>query len=204
MKRFYLLISLLIIGTIASNLLAQEKSFLNRITLEAGGGYNIPVSPDLGDISASNFKGLGGLYLAANYELSNITGLRFSYGNNSFKDKNDSSLGLTHHKFMAEGTFNIIQMIENVQNPFEIIAHGGAGISLGKSKLSSDIDKLVTMQVGLMPLFRVTNNISIHADIAYVFNLSQNYFYNGRRISMDGSQTEGMYFMLHLGVGYRF
>ena len=204
MKRFFLFISLLIIGSIASSLLAQEKSFLNRITLEAGGGYNIPVSPDRDDISTSNFTGLRGFYLATNYELSNTTGLRFTYANNSFQDKNDSSMGLTHHKFMAEGTFNIIQWIEMVQNPFEIIAHAGAGISLGKSKLTSDIDKMGTLQVGLMPLFRITNKISIHADAAYVINLRQNYFYDGRQATLDGSQTEGEYFMFNIGVGVRF
>lgn len=204
MKRFYLFITFLIIGTIATSLLAQEKSFINRITLEAGGGYNIPVSPDRDDISTNNFSGLRGFYLGANYDLSTIAGLRFSYANNSFQDKDDSSMGLTHHKFMAEGTINVIQWIEMVQNPFEVIAHAGVGFSLGKSKLSSGVDKMGTFQVGLMPVFRITNHISIHGDIAYVLNLRQNHFYDGRQSTIDGSQTSGEYFMFNLGLGFRF
>lgn len=204
MKRFYLLISLLLLSTIASNLLAQQNSFLNRITLEAGGGNNFPIAPDRGDISTSNFAGLRGFYLAANYDLSSLLGLRFSYGNNSFQDKDDSSMGLTHHKFMAEGTFNIIQSIEMIQNPFEVVAHAGAGISLGKSKLSTGIDKMGTIQIGLMPLFRITNNFTIHGDASYVINIRQNYFYDGRPSTIDGSHTGGEYVMLTLGVGYRF
>lgn len=203
MKQFYLVTLFLLISLLATNVLAQEnKTFVQRLSLEAGAGYNIPISPDNG-LSNSDFAGFRTFYGAVNYELTSLWGLRFSYGNNGFQDKNDSSLGVTHHKFMAEGTFNVIEWIDMQRNPFEVIIHGGAGISLAKSKLLSGIDKMGTLQIGLMPLYRITDNFNIHFDATYVFNLKQNYGYNGK-VNLDGSHVTGEYFVMNLGLGLSF
>ena len=204
MKRISYLICCMIIGALTASLMAQQKPFMHHISVEGGGGYITPISTNRDDIPRSNFAGIRNFYLGANYELSELTGLRFTYSNNNFQDKDDSAMGVTHHKLMAEGTFNIIQWIETVQIPFEVVAHAGAGISLGRSKPSSGIDKMGTLQVGLMPLFRLTHNISIHADAVYVINLRQNYFYDGRPINVGGKQEVGEYFVLNVGVGVRF
>lgn len=199
MKRFYFIVLILSITTVASSLMAQEKTFMQHITLEAGGGYNLPVAPSRDNTSLSDYAGLKSFYLGANYEINELGGLRFTYGNNSFSDSDNSSLGLTHHKFMAEGTFNIVEFIERISNPFEVVLHGGLGISLGKSKQTSGIDKMGTVQVGLKPQYRITNNFSIHLDATYVMNFKQNYFYDGT--SLDDT---GEYLLISLGVGYRF
>ena len=204
MKRFYLLISFITIVSITSSLLAQQKTFFERVTLEVSGGYSLPVSPSRSDASLSNFAGFRNFSLGANYELSNLAGLRFTYGNHMFEDKNNSSMGVTHHKLMAEGTFNIIESIEMIRAPFDVMAHAGAGISLGKSKLTSDVDKMIALQIGLMPRYRITNNFSVHADATYVVNFSQDYFYDGGTASKDNKQETGNYFMLNIGVGYSF
>ena len=142
--------------------------------------------------------------MGANYAFTDLWGLRITYANNEFKDKNDSSLGITHHKLMAEGTFNVIQWFEMQPNPFEIIVHGGAGVSFAKSKLSSDFDKMGTLQIGLMPLYRITDNLSLHMDATYVVNVKQNYGYNGQQPNIDGSPVTGEYFTMNLGLGVKF
>ncbi|NLC50162.1 MAG: hypothetical protein GX762_07340 [Bacteroidales bacterium] len=204
MKRFYFLISFIIIATFTSSLLAQQKTFIERVKLEVSGGYSIPVSPTRNGASLSDFAGFRNFMVGANYELSNVAGLRFSYGNHMFEDSNNSSMGVTHHKLMAEGTFNILEYINKTRDPFEVIAHVGAGLSLGKSKLSSDIDKMSTLQIGLMPQYRITNNFSIHLDAIYVVNFKQDYFYDGGPASVDNKQQTGGYMMLNLGLGYSF
>lgn len=204
MKRFYFLLSFITIASMTSSLLAQQKTFFERVTLEVGGGYSLPTAPSRSDASLSDYAGFRNFSLGANYELSNLAGLRFTYGNHMFEDKNNSSMGVTHHKLMAEGTFNIIESIEMIRAPFEVMAHAGAGISLGKSKLTSDVDKMLGLQIGLMPRYRITKNFSVHADATYVVNFSQDYFYDGGRASMDSKQQTGSYLMLNIGVGYSF
>ena len=204
MKQFSIFSFFLFISLLAASATAQtSKSFAERVSIEAGAGYLIPVSPDEG-ISSSDFAGFRNFYVGANYELTDLWGLRFTYANNSFQDKNDSSLGVTHHKLMAEGTFNIIEWIEMQRNPFEVIAHAGAGLSFAKSKLTSGVDKMGSIQIGVMPLYRITNNFSIHFDATYVINLKQNYGYDGKQASADGSDVTGEYFNMNFGLGVRF
>lgn len=204
MKRIYFLTVFFLITVASINLVAQQKTFMERVTLEAGGGFNLPLTPD-SDKSASDFSNFRNFNVGANYELTDLFGLRLTYANSMFKDDDNSSMGLTLHRFMAEATFNIIEWIEMSRNPFEVILHGGAGISLGKRKQASGIDKMGTVQIGLMPLYRITNNFSVYADASYVLNISQDYFYNGiGSIKADGSEVSGEYTMLNLGLGLRY
>lgn len=202
MKRFYLIILLTSISLVASSLLAQEKTFMERVTLEAGGGYNLPVSPSRDNSTMSDYAGFKSFYAAANYEFTELVGLRLSYGNNSFQDTNNSSLGVTKHKFMAEATFNILQAIQKKQSPFEIMAHGGAGLSFGKNKQSSGTDKMGSVQIGLMPKYHITNNFSVLVDAAYVINLKQSFYFDGG--AMPTSGDTGQFFMVNLGLAYSF
>lgn len=203
MKRIFLIVLFSTVSLLSISMLAQHKSFKERVSLEAGAGYNIAVSPE-SDVSLSDFAGFRNFNLGANYAINDFVGLRFTYGNTSFQNKDDSSMGITLHKFMAEGTLNIIQLIELSPNPFEIVAHAGAGLSLSKSKLTSGIDKMGTVQVGFMPLYRISDNFSLHLDASYVLNIRQNYFYDGRQSNPDGSSTTGEYFMFNLGIGVGF
>ncbi len=202
MKRFYFILLFSSIILIVSNLLAQEKTFIQRLSLEAGGGYSMPVSPSRDNISLSDYSGFRSFYVGANYKLSDLAGLRFTYGNNAFQDTNNSSMGVTYHKFMAEGTFNIIQSLEKSQTPFELILHGGAGISLGKSKQTSGSDKMGTLQIGIMPQYNITNNISVHVDATYAYNLKQDHFFDGSAM-INGHDT-GQYFMIGAGINYKW
>ena len=198
-KRFYFISLFLSITTIASSLWAQEKTFMQRVTLEAGGGYALPVAPSRDNTSLSDYAGFRSFYVGANYEFTDLLGLRLSYGNSGFRDSDDSSLGLTHHKFMAEATFNIIEAIEKKNSPFEVMVHGGAGLALGKSKQTSGSDKMGVIQLGVMPQFYLTDNIRLHFDASYVVSLKQEYYYDGT--DMDDT---GQFLMISLGIGYKF
>lgn len=204
MRETSLLAILIFISSLTVNVVAQEnKTFVQRLSFEAGTGYLIPIS-ESEELSSSDFIGFRNLHVAANFELTDLWGVRFSYANNRFQDKNDSSMGLMHHKLMVEGTFNVIEWIEMQRNPIEVIIHGGAGLSFGKSKLTSGVDKMGTLQIGVMPLYRITNNISIHLNAEYVANLKQNYGYNGEQFYSDGRHVTGEYFVLNFGLGLTF
>lgn len=204
MKYLYFLTLFLFLSMLSIGLLAQNKSIMQRTTLEVGGGYATPLSPNHDIVALSDYAGINNFYLGARFELNDLIGLRFTYGNTSFADKNDSSMGLTHHKLMAEGTLNIIEMIDVTRKSFEVIVHGGAGLSFGKSKQSSGIDKMGTLQVGVMPLYRFTNNFAVHIDFLVVANQKQNFFYDGGPSNPDNSHVSGQYFMVDLGVAYSF
>ena len=113
-------------------------------------------------------------------------------------------MGFTIHKFVVEGTFNVVQAIQPSDNPFEVVAHAGAGMSLGVSSLSDDIDKMGTIQAGIMPMYRITNYLSLLLDAVYVVNFHQNYNYNGEKAYEDYRHVTGKYFSFNLGVRLGF
>lgn len=203
MKHIYSLLVVVLVSAATFTSYAQSNKFLQKLSFDASAGYNLPVAPIEG-IKKSDFAGFKNFNLGANYELSDLFGLRFTYANTAFKDKNDSNIGLTLHKFMAEGTFNIIESIDMQRNPFEMVLHGGAGISMGKSTLSSGVDKMGTIQVGLMPLYRITDNFGVHLDATYVINIKQNYGYNGKSAVEGNEHVTGEYVIMNLGLGVNF
>jgi len=105
---------------------------------------------------------------------------------------------------MAEATFNLLQAIQSQQPPFEIVVHSGVGFSRGEEYRTPDIDKIVNFQIGLMPLYRITKNFSIHLDAIYVFNFKQNQGYDGRYIYEDIRDVTGSYLLLNMGLGVKF
>ena len=204
MKKIYTLIVFLAITTLATSLLAQQpyKTFMQRVTLEVGGSYNIPLSPSKDNTSMSDYASLKNFNLGANYQISPLAGLRFTYGFNGFEDTNNSSHGITMHKLMAEGTFNIVHAIQQEYSPFEVMLHGGAGLSFGAIKQSSGTDKMGSLQIGLMPKYQIDDNFSVHLDATYVVNFKQNNFFDGG--AMPSGDDTGQYLMLGLGVAYTF
>ena len=182
---------------------AQNNAFMQRVSIEVGAGYNSPISP-INEISRGDYAGFRNIYVGGNYKINELFGIRLTYGNISFKDKNESSNGLTLHKLMAEGTFNIIQSIEMEVNPFEVVAHAGIGVSGGKSTLNSGLDNMGTIQLGLMPIYRISNKINLLFDATYVINMRQNFVYNGEQGNIDSSPLTGEYLSLVIGLGFNF
>jgi len=189
------------VGTTKS--VAQNNTFMQRVSIEVAAGYNSPISP-IDEIPRSEYAGFRNIYVGGNYKINELLGIRLTYGNISFKDKNESSNGLTLHKLMAEGTFNVIQSIEMDVNPFEVVAHAGIGVSGGKSTLNSGLDNMGTIQLGLMPIYRISNRINLLFDASYVINIRQNYVYNGKQGNIDDSPLTGEYLTLAIGLGFKF
>lgn len=181
----------------------RQASFLDKVKLEAGWGVNVPTGPSDG-ISRKDFSGVSSFYVGANYELNDLWGVRGTYAYNKFEDKNDSNFGSTHHKLMAEATYNIIRSIQdNGQQPFELFGHAGFGLTIGKSELVSDADMMGTFQVGLLPTYHVSDRVAIQLDAACVVNFSQDYGFHGGPAKLNGKSTTGSYFIANIGVAVK-
>lgn len=204
MRRLFI-IMILPLSLFISNVSGQENnaSFLQKLSLEGGAGYHLPFTPNK-NIITSNYAGFRSFYLGANYAINDIWGLRMTYANNVFSDKNDRTNKFTIQKVMAEATFNILQSIQTQQNPFEIVAHSGIGVSAGKGPHLSDIDKMANFQFGLMPLYRITRYLSMQLDATYVINIQQNQGYNGQYVYDDVRDVTGSYLLFNMGLGIKF
>lgn len=162
---------------------SRRVDFFDKIKLEAGWGLNTPVAPTK-NTSISDFVGLESFYVGTNYELNETWGVRGTYAYNHFENKQNTDIQLIMHKFVAELTMSIGNLVSynsfySDYNDFDVIAHAGIGVSLGRKKNYSATDWMRNIQIGVMPTYRVLQKISIHLDITYVINTSQNYSFSG-------------------------
>lgn len=203
-NQFFLAASLFVSGIFSMQAQDHGSEFLANTSLELGWGYNMATSPTDG-IKAGDYAGFKSLYAGAHYQLDDFWGLRATYAYNSFEDKNDSHNGLTFHKFMLESTLNVSKAIsgEPTQPVFDLLAHTGLGISIANSELKSGSDNMGNVQVGLMPRYHVTDKISVHLDVTYVINISQNYGFNGAPALIDNKSVTGGYLTSNLGVSLK-
>ena len=193
----------LVAGLFTAQAQVQQTSFLDKVKLEAGWGLNVPTGPTDG-ISASDYSGVASFYVGANYELDELWGVRGTYAYNKFENKNNSNFGSTHHKLMAEATYNILRSIQDKgQQPFELFGHAGLGLTIGESELVSDTDMMGTFQVGLLPTYHVSDRVSIILDAAYVVNFSQDYGYHGGPAKTNGKSATGSYFIANIGLAFQ-
>lgn len=154
-----------------------ENSFFDRVSLEPGWGLHVPLSKSDG-VSRSDLIGIGSFYVGANYKLNNLWGVRGTYAYNNFKHHDFSDLQFGIHKFMAEATLSLGSVFAGGNLPsdfrkFDVSAHAGLGVSLGKRKIDSATDKMGNFQFGLMPSYKLSETLNLNLDVVYVMNFSQ-------------------------------
>jgi len=199
MKKLVSILVLVLATAQQSN--AQQESFLNKVSLEAGYGYNLAVSPD--NIDAATVSGFNTVQLGATYQLNTLWGVRGTYANTTFKDKDVSRAAINYNKITLEATFNMVEAISGVTNsPFEVVAHAGFGLNFGKSETIDAVDKIANAQIGIKPQYQITNRVAVFVDGAYIMNLKQNYGFNGMHIPGE-SETTGSYITGLVGVAVK-
>lgn len=187
MKKFVVIATVAILSINQSN--AQEGTFFDKVSLEAGYGYNLALSPDSAD--RTEVSGLNTIQLGANYQINNLWGVRGTYSNTTFKHKDIDNVGVNYNKLTAEATFQVLQAISPSESPFQVAAHAGFGLNFGKSKATNEADTMGNFQIGIKPEYRITSRIGVFLDGTYIMNFSQNQGFDGLSIPGEDKTTGG-------------
>lgn len=179
---------------------AQQETFLSKVRLEAGYGYNQALSPD--NVDRTDVSGVNTLQLGANYQINSLWGVRGTYSNTTFKHKDVDDAGINYNKLTAEAVFEVLQAIRPSESKFQLAAHAGFGLNFGKSKATDVNDNIGNFQIGLMPKYNITSRIGVFLDGTYIMNFSQNLGYNGLSIPGEDSTT-GSYATALIGVSFK-
>lgn len=175
----------------------NENGILKDLSIEAGYGFNAAFSPNK-NISVGDYSGFHSFHAGLRYDINGIWGVRGTVGFAKFEDKNNSDLGLKQTSLMLEATYAILQATQSTENnnPFELTAHAGLGLAKAKSNSLSGSDMMGNFQVGVMPSYAFSSQLSLFLDVAYHLNFNQDYGYNGLGID----QTSGSYLTTNLGL----
>lgn len=185
---------------ISNTATAQEgEGIIKDLSIEAGYGFNTPFSPKE-NITTGDYSGFNSFHVGLRYAFNKEWGLRGTFGFAKFENKDISDLGVKQSRLMLEALYNVSYAVSGVENqPFEVLAHAGLGLSQAKSHSNSGKDMMGSFQIGVLPTYNISSQVSVFLDVVYHLNFSQNYGYNG--LSID--QTSGSFLTTNLGVAVK-
>src|SRR5690554_455213 len=64
---------------------AQEGTFLDKVSVEAGFGFNLALSPD--NVDRTDVSGINTFQIGATYQINGLWGVRGTYANTTFRHK---------------------------------------------------------------------------------------------------------------------
>lgn len=190
-----------------NQVVAQSK--FNRLSIEASGGAAVPLSPN--NLNRSDYVGLNSFQISGRYNFDSKSSknlkdlsVQLSYTRHSFRNKNNSDLGIDFDKFTVEAVYNIGQRLGfgyRFYERFGLLAHTGLGMSFGTPVGANFYERIGHLQLGITPQVKISERFAFFADATYVVNLKQHYGYNGSLISNSGHKTGGF---ATLSVGIMF
>lgn len=176
---------------------SSSNGVIDRMRIEGSYGYNLAISPT-DNLVTKDYNGFKTLQLGVRIDIDEVWGVRGTYMNTSFQNKNVSTLGVSENKFVVEATY---QFLPNPIKPsFQLLGHAGIGVGFLKSKNSSGSDTVGVVQLGVMPEYNISSQFSAFLDFTYAMNLSQNFGFNGLQID----KTTGGIFVPSIGISYKF
>lgn len=198
MKKITLL-TLSLVFAIAVN--AQED--YNRWTLEAGANMNKGFKGYSSGYNNSLEKSLGGEF-TARYMINNKFGLQVSGFFSELKGK-DSSLPFTteHYGVHLEGVANLGNILgfREWTQRFNVLGHAGAGVNF-LNPVSTEAplplyyngssDATPMLIAGITPQLRLTDRVSLYADVSFQVNWEQDYAWDTNSKSPGSFIDAGM------------
>lgn len=172
--------------------------------IEANYGSNGSYDP-----SYNGFTHFGG---GVSYDIDETFGAKLDFGMDDFSIQNDArgkKTGVSNLRVTAQGVVNLTNLADSraFYNKFNILAHGGAGISF----LNSDIaehdktDHLLNIVLGITPRYEVGKNFYVTADFSAIANVSQHYLFNGELSYTEAVNSfTGLMYNATIGIAYKF
>lgn len=187
-------------------LLLVSSSFVAsaQFGIEANYGMNGSYDP--------SYNGFTHIGAGISYDFDETFGAKLDFGMDDFSVQNDfrgMKTGVSNFRITAQGVVNLSNLADSrsFYNKFNILAHGGAGLSV----LNSDIpeykntDHLLNIVIGITPRYEVAENFYLTADFSAIANVSQHYFFNGE-LSYDVAPNSftGLMYNTSFGIAYKF
>lgn len=172
--------------------------------IEANYGMNGSYDP--------SYNGLTHFGAGITYDFDETFGAKLDFGMDEFSIQNDlrgKKTGVSNLRVTAQGVVNLTNLVDSraFYNKFNILAHGGAGVSVMNSDIPEykNTDHLLNIVIGITPRYEVAENFYLTADFSTVANISQHYLFNGE-LSYDGPANSftGLMYNVSFGIAYKF
>ena len=149
------------------------------------------------------------------YMLNNRVGLKFDIGFDNFKFK-DGHPPTQALRFSVQPVFNLTDMLH--MNDFSerlgLQLHVGGGYATMRNKTllsgpaelfsaqEGSVDEMLQGIIGLTPQFKISEKISINADVSFMANIRQNNGFDFEALPVQGGGFSGYYATATIGFNY--
>lgn len=193
----------------------QVITSYNKFSVEASGGFHIPVTP-LDGINTSDYIGFKQFQAGARYMINSKFGLKAFFatnrfdggesGPNPFDDGKEIDYHNTFTRIGIEGVVNLGDLFKMGPRYLEkngILFHGGAGLTYSApATVPGKTDRMGILVFGLTPQRKLSDKFAIFVDATYVVNLKQHYAYNGVPLNANMDAVVGGFLSLNFGLTY--
>lgn len=159
-----------------------------------------------------SYNGFTHFGAGVSYDFDETFGAKLDFGMDEFSIQNDlrgKKTGVSNLRVTAQGIVNLTNLADSrsFYNKFNILAHGGAGVSLLNSDIAenSKTDHLLNIVLGITPRYEVGERFYITADFSAIANVSQHYLFNGEYSYTDTVNSfTGLMYNATIGIAYKF
>ncbi len=199
-----LIICLLASAFFTSTAVKAQDAQISPFSLEAQFGFNNPTNPVALGYDARTLWPAS-VSLGARYMLNSKFGGRAQVGYHYLTNSKDY-LDFTTHYFRAniEGVINLgnVLNMHQLTNRFGLLVHGGVGYSVMKEKnWNQDPDNMLSTLIGVTPLVKVGDRMSLSLDIMAICHVYQTRTYDFTQIVSDRG-FDGFMYNASVGICY--
>jgi OOP family OmpA-OmpF porin len=147
--------------------------------------------------------------------MNNRVGIQLDLGYDLFDGVNSGTRNVNYFRTSLQGVVNAGDLLRfsTFTKRFGLLIHGGAGISsmwLNKdyqvgtdNTLFKKSDDMVNFIFGATPQFKVTERLSLNADLSFIFHHNQTYQFDMQNLSQHGA-IDGYFLNASLGATFYF
>jgi len=177
MKKLLLVICIALLGT-----KAQAQDF-NQWSVEFGFGVHEAIYP-LSPGYETGSPAFGQANLGLRYMFNERFGLRLGFGYHEFSDGGDSNpFKANYYRTSLEAVVNAGNLLKfgSWTNKFNLLMHGGAGYSTLNTiqPIDNGGDPMLHFIIGFTPQYKLSNRISLFADVSTIFHHFQSTTFDG-------------------------
>jgi OOP family OmpA-OmpF porin len=175
MKKIILSAALLLCGSA----FAQQDTSYNKVSIDLGIGACNVLSPRFTPGLGASFIDPLSVRLGARKMVNKVVGYAWVLGYDNISSKANSPKFTTHNfSSTIQGYVNLgnLYQFSDISPKFGMMLHAGAGLSalMGHDLYNkSQRDLAISFVAGLMPQYRLSQNLSLNFDFAMNFNLAQ-------------------------------
>jgi OOP family OmpA-OmpF porin len=205
MRKRFIIIYLALAGISSSQTASAQLADFNRLAVDFSAGINKPMASFTPGYFGPKLAGPIHVDLGVRYMANSKFGVKLGYGMESFKiTSGNTTYKTSYNNISIQALMNIgrVCSFEDWTKSIGLFVHAGAGIGiLGGTPIGGvkSKDRTGLFIAGFTPIFRVTEKISITADLSMVGTVKQdNTFDFQTRISRQG--FDGYYATMSAGI----